>query len=87
MLTFVLISIIILVLKLKGVIMREFEKLDLLTKKGNGFLTTSSVIAESISKTTLAKYIREKNFERVPVQSNLWLFRHLSRQNISCLVP
>lgn len=45
--------------------MREFEKLDLLTKKGNGFLTTSSVIAESISKTTLAKYIRVKNFERV----------------------
>lgn len=45
--------------------MGKYETLDMLVEEGNGYLKTSDVIEKGISKTTLAKYVQERNMERV----------------------
>ena len=45
--------------------MSKFETLDSLVAEGNGYLTTSQVVASGISKPTLAEYVRKNNMERV----------------------
>ena len=45
--------------------MKKTEILDSLVAAGNGYLTTSQVVASGISKPTLAEYVRKNNMERV----------------------
>lgn len=45
--------------------MSRFDILDNLVEDGNGYLCTSKVLANGISKPTLADYVRKKNMERV----------------------
>ena len=45
--------------------MNRTEILDNLVTEGNGYLTTSQVVARGISKPTLAEYVRKHNMERV----------------------
>lgn len=40
--------------------MTKFEKLDVMTEKHNGYLFTKEVEKEGISRTYLAKYVKEK---------------------------
>jgi len=45
--------------------MTRFELLDELVEKGNGYLQTSQVLENGISKPTLADYVNKRNMERV----------------------
>ena len=45
--------------------MDRFDILDNLVKNGNGYLRTSQVLEQGVSKPTLAEYIRKRNMERV----------------------
>ena len=45
--------------------MTRFEILDELVEKGNGYLQTSQVLENGISKPTLAEYVLKRNMERV----------------------
>ena len=45
--------------------MTRFELLDELVEKGNGYLQTSQVLENGISKPTLANYVNKRNMERV----------------------
>ncbi len=45
--------------------MEKFEILDAMVDRGNGYLLTSAVVKEGISKPTLASYVRYKSMERV----------------------
>ena len=45
--------------------MGRSEALDRLVAEGNGYLTTSQVVANGISKPTLAEYVRKNNMECV----------------------
>lgn len=45
--------------------MTRFELLDELVEKGNGYLQTSQVLDNGISKPTLADYVNKRNMERV----------------------
>ena len=45
--------------------MTRFELLDELVEKGNGYLQTSQVLKNGISKPTLADYVNKRNMERV----------------------
>lgn len=45
--------------------MGKYELLDALIAEGNGYLQTGDVIENGISKTTLAKYVRERGLEKV----------------------
>ncbi len=45
--------------------MTRFELLDELVEKGNGYLQTSQVLENGISKPTLADYVIKRNMERV----------------------
>ena len=45
--------------------MNRFEILDNLVENGNGYLLTSQVLEQGISKPTLAEYVRKRNMERV----------------------
>lgn len=48
-----------------GECMEKFEILDAMVERGNGYLLTSDVVKEGISKPTLASYVRSKPMERV----------------------
>ena len=43
----------------------RFEILDNLVESGNGYLRTSRVLEQGISKPTLAEYVSKRNMERV----------------------
>lgn len=45
--------------------MTQFELLDKLVEKGNGYLQTFQVLENGISKPTLADYVNKRNMERV----------------------
>ncbi len=45
--------------------MDRFEVLDRIVERGNGYLCTSQVLENSISKPTLAEYVRKREMERV----------------------
>ena len=45
--------------------MNRFEVLDNLVENGNGYLRTSQVLEQGISKPTLAEYVSKRNMERV----------------------
>ena len=45
--------------------MSKREQLDILLKKGNGYLKTSDVVSSEISRTYLSDYVRSRNLERV----------------------
>lgn len=45
--------------------MKKFEILDSLVVRGNGYLLTSDVIKEGVSKPTLASYVRYRSMKRV----------------------
>ena len=45
--------------------MTRFEELDKLVEAGNGYLRTSQVLENGISKPTLAEYVSKRNMERV----------------------
>ena len=45
--------------------MGKFDILDRLVKEGNGYLQTSAVLENDISKRTLAKYVALRDLERV----------------------
>ena len=45
--------------------MTAFDILDKLTEAANGYLRTSQVLENGISKPTLAKYVADRNMERV----------------------
>lgn len=45
--------------------MGKFGFLDAMVERGNGYLLTSDVIREGISKPTLASYVRYRSMERV----------------------
>ena len=45
--------------------MSRFEILDNLVEDGNGYLCTSHVLANGISKPTLADYVNKRNMARV----------------------
>ena len=45
--------------------MNQFTVLDNLVKSGNGYLCTSQVVRNGVSKPTLADYVRKRNMERV----------------------
>ena len=45
--------------------MRRFDILDNLVEDGNGYLRTSQVLANGVSKPTLANYVSKRNMERV----------------------
>lgn len=45
--------------------MNRFEILDNLVENGNGYLITSRVLEQGISKPTLAEYVSKRNMERV----------------------
>ena len=45
--------------------MTRFKLLDELVEKGNGYLQTSQVLENGISKPTLADYVNKRNMERV----------------------
>ena len=45
--------------------MNRFEILDNLVESGNGYLRTSQVLEQRISKPTLAEYVSKRNMERV----------------------
>ena len=45
--------------------MTQFELLDKLVEKGNGYLQTFQVLEKGISKPTLADYVNKRNMERV----------------------
>ena len=45
--------------------MGKSELLDKLVEEGNGYLLTSAVLANDISKGTLAKYVDRRNMDRV----------------------
>ena len=45
--------------------MTRFEILDELVEKGNGYLQTSQVLENGISKPTLAEYVSKRSMERV----------------------
>ena len=56
--------------------MTKFEKLDVMTEKHNGYLFTKEVEKEGISRTYLAKYVKEKNLEKVArgiyIREDIW---------------
>lgn len=56
--------------------MTKFEKLDALTEKNNGYLFTKEVEKEGISRTYLAKYVKNKNLEKVArgiyIREEIW---------------
>lgn len=45
--------------------MTRFEVLDKLVEAGNGYLRTSQVLENGVSKPTLAEYVSKRNMERV----------------------
>ena len=45
--------------------MNKYEKLNELLKKGNGYLFTSEVEKNEISRTYMAKFVRDNNLEKV----------------------
>ena len=45
--------------------MSRFDILDNLVEDGNGYLCTSQVLANGVSKPTLADYVSKRNMERV----------------------
>lgn len=45
--------------------MNRFDILDNLVENGNGYLRTSQVLAQGISKPTLAEYVRKKKMDHV----------------------
>ena len=45
--------------------MTKYDVLDSMVEKGNGYLNTSDVLLNDISKTTLAGYVKERGMERV----------------------
>lgn len=45
--------------------MLKFQMMDALAEAGNGYLCTADVLAQGISKTTLAEYVRTRRLERV----------------------
>ena len=45
--------------------MKRFDILDNLVENGKGYLLTSQVLEQGISKPTLAEYVRKRNMERV----------------------
>ena len=57
--------------------MTVIEKLDDMTERNNGYLTTADVVASGYSKTYLAEYVRQRNMERVAqgvyMSSDVWL--------------
>lgn len=44
--------------------MQKYEQLDQLLEEGNGYLRTSTVLENHISKPTFAKYVQDRNLER-----------------------
>jgi len=70
--------------------MTRFELLDELVEKGNGYLHTSQVLENGISKPTLADYVNKRNMERVAqgvyLAENAWkdelYILHLSNSRI-----
>ena len=70
--------------------MTRFELLDELVEKGNGYLQTSQVLENGISKPTLADYVNKRNMERVAqgvyLAENAWkdelYILHLSNSRI-----
>lgn len=49
----------------RGDEMKKYEILDRLVEEGNGYLQTSSALANGVSKQTLGKYVKTRNMERV----------------------
>jgi hypothetical protein len=45
--------------------MKQFEKIKEISDKNNGIIQTSVIVAEGISKPTLAKFIEKNNYERI----------------------
>lgn len=45
--------------------MSQFKVLDKLVTKGNGYLLTSQVLSNGVSKPTLAEYVEKRNMERI----------------------
>lgn len=45
--------------------MSQFDVLDNLVSSGNGYLLTSQVLSNGVSKPTLAEYVSRRNMERV----------------------
>ena len=45
--------------------MNRFDALDALVSSGNGYLLTSQVLSNGISKPTLASYVAKRNMERI----------------------
>ena len=45
--------------------MNRFEILDDLVESGNGYLRTSQVLKQGVSKPTLAEYVKIRNMERI----------------------
>ena len=56
--------------------MNRFEVLDGLVSSGNGYLLTSQVLSNGISKPTLASYVAKRNMERIAqgvyLSANAW---------------
>ena len=57
--------------------MSQFDILDNLVKDGNGYLCTSQVLANGVSKPTLAHYVSKRNMARVAqgvyIAEDAWL--------------
>lgn len=45
--------------------MSQFDVLDKLVEKSNGYLRTSQVLVSGVSKPTLAEFVKKRNMERV----------------------
>ena len=45
--------------------MSQFDVLDRLVEEGNGYLKTAQVLANGVSKPTLAEFVKKRNMERV----------------------
>ena len=45
--------------------MSQFDVLDRLVEEGNGYLKTAQVLANGVSKPTLAEFVKRRNMERV----------------------
>ena len=63
--------------------MTKYEKLDELLEIGNGYLFTSDVEKNGISRTYLAKYVKEKGMEKVAkgmyIAENAWRYGFIVR--------
>lgn len=61
--------------------MSKFDELDQLLKNGNGYLLTADVVESGISKPTLARYVKQKNLERVA--HGIYIRRYVSGSVLS----